>query len=118
MNESNVAATKPNITFRTANGIRVELSPHALQRFRERGRLIYPGGHLDVEVLATDLLAKKFRRAGMRNRRPGWTFPTADPSHRLLTEGYVVLSEAVAFPIQRINGRLIATTCLVRGWQR
>ncbi len=118
MNEANVAAPKHNIVFRTANGIQVELSPHALQRFRERGRRVYPGGHLEVDALATDLLATKFRRAGMRSRRPGWTFSTADPSHRLLTEGYVVLSGAVAFPIQRINGRLVATTCLVRDWQR
>ncbi len=103
------------MTLETCHHTRVEISPHALQRFRDRASLVFPGG-LDTDSKAGALLAIKVRRAGIRKRRPGWTHPTGNLTHRHATEGYIVIAEAVAFPIQRIDGRLTATTCLVRGW--
>ncbi len=102
----------------TCRGTAVDISPHAMHRFKERAVLVYPGGQLDSDERARDLLALKIRRAGIRNRRPGWAYSTRNLSHRSLTDGYIVLSEAVAFPLQKFNGRLTAMTCIVRGWDR
>ncbi len=89
-----------------------------MHRFRERAVLVYPGGQLETDEKARDVLAAKMRRAGIRKRRPGWAYSTPNLSHRTLTDGYIVLSEAVAFPLQGFNGKLTATTCIVRGWDR
>ncbi len=105
------------MTITTCDRTLVEVSPHALQRFRDRGRQVFPGGQLDSDVRALDLLRYKVRRAGIRKRRPGWTYGTANLTHKHLTHGYLVINEAVAFPLQHINGRLVATTCLVRSWK-
>jgi hypothetical protein len=100
-----------------ANGHRIMLGGHALARFQQRGRRLYVGGQLDNDVLAMDLLQRKARRAGLRVRRPGWLHRTGDLDHCYLTAGYLVIDGAVAFPVQRFGGQLIATTCLVRGWE-
>jgi len=104
------------IPIRSANGQEVLLTPHAWAQFRERARLIYTGGDLDSEVLALDLLRRKAKRAGIKQQRPGWLHRTRSLTHQLVTHGYLTLDRTVAFPIEVNDGRLIATTCLVRGW--
>lgn len=106
------------MTVKDCHDNSITVSLHARQRFLERAPLIFTGGQMANETMAMDLLRKRIKRAGIRKRRPGWAHGTGDLAHRTLTEGYIVIAEAVAFPVERINGALTITTCIVRGWSR
>jgi hypothetical protein len=56
------------------------------------------------------------RRARVTRKRPAWLQTTTNPTHQLLTVAYLVINDCLALPIQIHNGRYVARTCLVRGY--
>ena len=55
-------------------------------------------------------------RGWMQRRRPDWLMPTDDLGHKVLTVGHLIIDHQLCLPVQIHDGRYVARTCLIRGY--